>query len=65
MKFLHYLRDRFNEPGSKRSLAVVAWGVSSAANSPDVWAAGIDVALVVLGAWSFMEPEGGKQPPQT
>ena len=56
-RFFAYLRARFDEPGSKRSLAVVAWGLSSASNSPDVWMAGFDVLLVVLGAWSFMQPE--------
>ena len=53
-----YLRDRFNEPGSKRSLAVVLFAISSASNSPDAWVGALDVALIVLGAWSFMQPEG-------
>jgi hypothetical protein len=60
MRFLAYLRDRFNEPGSKRSLAVVLFAVSSAANSPDAWMAGFDVLLIVLGAWSFLQPEQPK-----
>lgn len=52
-----YLRDRFEEPGSKRSLAVVLFALSSAANSPEAWVAAIDVALIVLGVVSFLQPE--------
>lgn len=59
-RVLAYLRDRFNEPGSKRSLAVLLFALSSASNSPDAWVAGIDVALVVLSAWSFLQPEQPK-----
>jgi hypothetical protein len=57
MRALTYLRERFEEPGSKRSLAVVLFALSSAQNSPDAWMAALDVALVLLGTWSFLQPE--------
>lgn len=52
-----YLRARFEEPGSKRSLAVVLFALSSASNSPDAWVAALDVALIALGVVSFLQPE--------
>lgn len=50
-----YLAERFAEPGSKRSLAVVLFALRGVA--PEFTEAVIELAIVVLGMWSFAQPE--------
>ena len=63
MRALEYLHDRLREPGSMRSLAVVLFALRGWTIDAQVLGAVCDVAIIALGAASFLRPERGGRGP--
>lgn len=58
-----YLQDRLREPGSMRSLCVVLFALRGQVIDAQLLGAMVDVAIIALGAVSFLRPERGGRGP--
>lgn len=51
-----YINARLAEDGTKRSLAVILFGIAGAGNSEALWEAVVNLGVIALGFWSAAQP---------